>query len=140
MGKPKAYKTSRLVSYFLTTLLLFAPVCEFSVDAQTQKPWQWIKQLGSDSWDISAGIACDSKNNLYVVGSYYDSLKCNTREICSAGNQDVFAAVFNENGDLKDIVSGGGKGKDLATCLSVTPENNLVFGGVLSDTVLFGKI
>jgi hypothetical protein len=140
MEKLKANKTSRLASSLLTTLLLFAPACEFSVDAQTQKPWQWIKQLGSDSWDISAGIACDLKNNLYVVGSYYDSLKCNTREISSAGNQDIFVAIFNENGDLKDIVSGGGKGKDLATCLSVTPENNLVFGGVLSDTALFGKI
>jgi hypothetical protein len=140
MGTIKAYITSRLINFILISLLLFAPVFEFCTNAQTQKPWQWIKQLGSDSWDISAGLACDSKNNLYVIGSFFDTLKCNTKEVISAGNQDIFAAVFNEDGDLKDILTAGGEGKDLATCLSVTPENNIAFGGVLSDTAIFGKI
>ena len=140
MGTFKTYMTSRLACFVLTALMLFAPLFEFCIIAQTQKPWQWIKQLGSDSWDISAGVACDSKSNLYVIGSFYDTLKSNNKEAVSAGNQDIFAAIFNENGDLKDILTIGGKGKDLATCLSVTPENNVVFGGVLSDTALIGKL
>jgi hypothetical protein len=109
-------------------------------NAQQQKTWQWVKQLGSNSWDISAGVACDSKNNLYIAGSYFDTLICGSKKVESSGNRDIFIAMYNENGVLKNIASAGGRGVDLATCLCITGDDNLVIGGRLSDTAYFGKI
>jgi len=109
------------------------------LNAQQQKTWQWIKQLGGDSWDISAGVVCDSKNNLYVAGSFFNTLNCGSKKIKSVGNRDVFVAKFNEKGDLKDIWTGGGKNNDNITCISTTSEDNVVIGGVISDTAIFDK-
>jgi hypothetical protein len=126
---------------YLTALVifLFATMTESVLNAQAQKSWQWVKQLGSRSWDISAGIAIDSKNNIFVAGSFYDTLNCNNKKIISSGSQDLFVAMFNENGSLEEFNHAGGTGVDLATCISITPEDNLVIGGMISDSVMFGE-
>lgn len=111
-----------------------------SILAQTQKNWQWVKHLGSKSWDITSGVVIDSKNDIYVAGGYFDTLNCDNNRVISTGNQDLFVAIFNENGSLKKLISAGGKGNDLATCLSITPENNLALGGSISDSSSFDKI
>ena len=63
----RLYRTFRVEVIFLVWMGL--PI---HTHAQAQKTCQWVKHLGGDSWDISAGVACDSKNNLYVAGSLYD--------------------------------------------------------------------
>lgn len=108
--------------------------------SQNQKTWQWVKQLGSNLWDISAGVACDSKNNLYVAGSFYDMLRCDTKKVKSYGNQDIFIAKFSEVGVLAELVSAGGKGNDRTTCLIMTADDKLAIGGVVSDSATFLKI
>jgi hypothetical protein len=136
----KNHINGRLGYYILGFLFIFTQGLISTLNAQTQKTWQWVKQIGSNSWDISAGVACDSKNNLYIAGSFYDTLNCNSKKVKSSGNQDVFVAIFNENGVLKDITIGGGKGNDLATCICITPEDIISIGGVLTDTASFDKI
>jgi hypothetical protein len=108
--------------------------------AQPKKPWQWAKQLGSSGWDISSGITCDAKNNLYITGGFYHSLECEGEKIKSSGSQDIFIARFDKNGKLKDTWSGGGKGDDMATCIATTKEGNIIIGGIITDTVMFGKL
>ena len=132
---------NRLYSAFrvmaVSQILLGLPVHSH---AQLPKTWQWVNQLGSDSWDISAGVVCDSKSNLYVAGSFFDTLNCSSKKIKSSGRQDLFIAIFNENGASEELIAAGGRGNDIATCLCVTPDDKLVIGGVLSDTATFDKI
>jgi len=109
------------------------------INGQAQKTWQWVKQLGGRFWDISAGIACDSKNNLYLAGSFYDTLNCDLKKISSAGNRDIFIARFTEQGDLKDILTCGGKGPDMVTCICTVPDDNVALGGILTDSADFDK-
>ena len=111
-----------------------SPIC-----AQPQNKWQWVKQLGGSLWDISAGVVCDSRNNLYLAGSFYDTLICDLKKIPSEGNQDMFVARFTEQGDLKDILTCGGKGPDMVTCICTVPDDNVAIGGILTDTADFNK-
>ena len=136
----KKYKTPYrdcliILSLFFTTL-----VSESSLTAQTQKSWQWVKQLGSSSWDISAGVICDSKNDLYVAGSFLNTLNSGSKSLEAYGNRDLFIAKFNEKGSLKELFGGGGEGNDLISCICVLPDDNLAVGGVLTGTVTLGKI
>lgn len=140
METSKRILSVRMVYIFLVCELVYTTVSDFTVNAQDQKSWQWAKQIGSNSWDISAGIACDSKNNIYVAGSYFDTLNCDTKKVESAGSQDLFVAMFNAEGQLQEINTAGGSGSDIATCLNVTSDDNLVIGGILSDSAMFGKI
>ncbi|MGB4292172.1 MAG: T9SS type A sorting domain-containing protein [Bacteroidales bacterium] len=106
---------------------------------QTQKTWQWIEQVGGDSWDFSTGLACDSKNNIYMTGNFSRTLFIGQKEIKSHGNQDGFIAKFKDDGTLLDIYNIGGKGKDNITCINISDNDKVIIGGLLSDTVILGK-
>lgn len=142
MNTLKKYTRSSFIAsspHYLITFLL----CLFSVfnsSAQTQKTWQWVRQLGGDSWDITAGVVCDSKDNLYVTGSFYHTLFCGNKKLPSGGNQDIFLARFNTSGTLKDLWACGGKGNDASTCICTKPDNSIVIGGMISDSASFGKV
>jgi hypothetical protein len=125
---------------FIFYLLLFGSAFINGINAQPQKSWQWVRQIGSKSWDISSGVVADSKNNLIVTGSFYDTLFCGSKIVISHGNQDLCVARFDENGILKVMTSAGSRGIDLATCISVTQKDNIVIGGILSDIAIFDKI
>jgi hypothetical protein len=121
---------SRLRHLSLLILFILILGSQSSLIAQTQKKWQWLNQIGSDSWDIAAGVVCNSKNHLFVAGSFNDTLKCNLKNIKSSGNHDVFIAIFDDSGKIKELSSAGGKGDDHATCICETSGENVIIGGI----------
>ncbi|MBN2610112.1 MAG: hypothetical protein JXB00_01005, partial [Bacteroidales bacterium] len=90
-----------------TKLLLPAAVCLSltcgNLQAQTQKTWEWVRQMGGHSRSIATGVGCDSKNNLSVVGTFRDTLYGNAEKVISSGNQDIFIARYDEKGKIKDL-------------------------------------
>jgi hypothetical protein len=124
----------------ILSTLLFTVVFLLPLSAQVQKKWHWVKQIGGDSWDISAGMVCDSKNNLYVIGSFFNTLKSDTKKIESLGNQDLFIAKFDQSGIIEGLYHAGGRGSDMATCLCIIPGDELIVGGTISDAAAFGKL
>jgi len=124
---------------------IFASVVLFTaggnnLQAQTQKTWQWVSQLGGRSWDMTHGVVCTKNNDLFVAGSFRDSLFCNSEKAISFGNQDAFIARLDDKGSVKDIWHGGGKGYDEALCITSQKNNELIIGGNISDTVTFGDL
>jgi hypothetical protein len=118
--------------------ILLSGICN-DLRSQQQKTWQWVSQLGGKSWDITSGVTCDAKNNLYIAGSFFDTLYCLNEKVISAGNQDVFVARFDEKGNIKDLWSGGGKGDDQATCITHSLDNSIIIGGLISGSITFGN-
>jgi hypothetical protein len=139
MEKSENIIKTRLDYLSFLVILLFALPVESSLNAQTQKTWQWVKQLGGSSWEVTAGIVLDSKNNIYVAGSFNNELNIGSKKIKSLGSKDIFLGKFAENGDLKDIYSFGGKGEDAVNCLGISKDNNIILGGRISDSVSFNK-
>lgn len=119
--------------------LLFICNC-FSYLSDCQKLWQWAKQLGSTQCDVTTGVACDSKNNLYIAGGFFSVLKCDKKSINSSGNQDIYVAKFDEIGKLNVLWKAGGKGQDKACCITASSDDQIFIGGNISDTVSFDKV
>src|ERR1035437_984091 len=124
----------------ILSLCLCASVLMLPLHAQNQKPWQWVKQLGSVSWDIAGGVTIDPKNNLYVTGSFSQTLRADGKKITSKGGTDLFLARFDTKGNIGNLWGFGGKGRDVATCIAIAPKNFTIIGGSVSDTVAFGKL
>jgi hypothetical protein len=135
-----AYQKTKYNYVILISLCLCVLAIGFPLHAQNQKPWQWVKQLGSTSWDVAGGIAIDTKDNMYVAGSFSKTLRADGKKITSNGGTDLFLARFNTKGSLGNLWSFGGKGQDEATCLALAPNNIIIVGGSVSDTVTFGKL
>ncbi len=54
----------------------------------------WGKQFGTSSYDSAEGVAGDSRNNAYVVGTTYGSLAG------SRGNSDIFVRKYTASGSV----------------------------------------
>jgi len=111
------------------------------LNAQEQKTWQWVSQLGSKTWDISGGIACNSNNDLFVTGSFMDTLIVERKKLISDGDQDIFIARYNQKGHLEVLWKGGGTGIDQATCIAVSKKNNdVIIGGRSTGNFALDKL
>ncbi len=123
-------------------LLILSTLTGLSLSSwsQQEKSWQWVTRLGGISWDMTGGIDCDSKNNIYVAGSFSDTLFAGSEKTGSAGSRDMFIAKLDEKGDVKGLWSGGGWGNDQATCLAVSEDNNVIIGGLITGDATFGDI
>ncbi|MBN2349615.1 MAG: hypothetical protein JXJ22_12285 [Bacteroidales bacterium] len=132
-------KTVNLFNKIFLIILLFVGIYNI-IHAQEQKSWQWVKQLGSVSWDQTNGVVCDEDNNLYITGCFSEKISCDNKAIKSLGGQDVFIARFDEKGTIEKLWSGGGKGRDQAQCITISMDNNIVIGGLITDVVTFNDI
>ncbi|MBN2612053.1 MAG: SBBP repeat-containing protein [Bacteroidales bacterium] len=120
-------------------LLLAAIFVSQLLTAQGQKSWQWVRHLGGSGWDVTTGIATDSKNNIYIAGSHTNGLTGDDRQITAAGNHDMYVACYRHDGKLKWLWGNGGKKADKISCIAIDAQDNILIGGTLSDSVEFGK-
>lgn len=124
-------------------LLLTLCLCAFvltPLQSQTQRPWQWVKQLGGEGLDVVSGIVRDSKNNIYITGGYFHSLQTSGSKINSYGNQDIFLAKFDEHGNMKNLWGGGSASADYASCIAVSKTDQVILGGSFTDSISLGKL
>lgn len=124
---------------YLLITLCFCAFVFIPLRSQTQNPWQWVKQLGGDGTDLVGGMANDSKNNLYVAGGFFNTLRTPDGKVRSAGDMDIFIAQFDEKGKVQNLWSGGGKGTDYASCITVNATDMIIVGGTVSDTISIEK-
>jgi len=127
-----------LITEFLMVTILLG--LDSLIQAQEKKTWQWVSQMGGRSWDKCGGVICNSKNDLYITGGFMDSLVCKGTKLPSIGNHDIFIARFDARGNLKDMWQCGGKDRDLATCITLSQNNSVIVGGLITGDINFDKL
>ncbi|MFN0190314.1 MAG: SBBP repeat-containing protein [Bacteroidia bacterium] len=101
---------------------------------------QWAKRFGGVSSDNSNKIAIDQSNNIYIVGSFNDSIKFdNTTLFCSW--VDAFVAKLDPMGNAIWAKQGGGPDYfDSANDVSIDLYKNVIITGSFgSSSVSFGS-
>ena len=60
----------------------------------------WAKGFGSTGADTGYGIATDSSNNLYTIGSFSGSVPFGTTTLTSQGNSDLYITKQDSSGNV----------------------------------------
>ncbi|MFL5753724.1 MAG: T9SS type A sorting domain-containing protein, partial [Bacteroidia bacterium] len=81
---------------------------------------QWVADGKGTNAAIGLGIDVDAGGNVYVSGTFKDTLSFGTTEMISEGVEDIFLAKFNSSGSLIWAHQLGGTGYGYVTALAVT--------------------
>ncbi len=104
--------------------------------------YSWTKTVGSTSSDASYSLALDSNANVYVAGTFTDTVDfdpgAGTDNQTSAGSTGVFLSKYNADGSYAWTKTFGGTYSDYAKGIAVDSGGNVyVTGTFYFDTVDF---
>ena len=103
----------------------------------------WAKQIGDQAVIplITAGLAVDSGNNLYIAGSFEGTIDFNPGRritaLTSAGQHDVFAMRIDTSGEMIWAKRFGGTGDDFASDIALNDDNYIFVSGMFTGEVDF---
>jgi hypothetical protein len=101
----------------------------------------WAKSAGGTGYDWPYCIAVDASGNSYVAGAFYSStITFGSYTLTNAGNEDMFLAKYDANGNVLWTKSEGGMGNDLGNSVAVDASGNPYVAGYFSSpTLTFGS-
>lgn len=95
-----------------------------------------VYQFGSIYEDEGRSIKADNEGNLYLLGTFYDSLTIGDTNLVSLGQSDVFLAKFDASGIFSWARTIGGSNSEDAQQITIDNQGNiLICGGFRSATV-----
>ncbi|MEB3217989.1 MAG: DUF4114 domain-containing protein, partial [Nostocales cyanobacterium 94392] len=99
---------------------------------------EWSQNLGGTLSDTSSSISLDSAGNIYVTGSFEDTVSFGDTTLTSNGESDAFIAKLDNNGNIVWAQSFGSTLLDSGTKISVDEQDKIYVTGSFEDTVSFG--
>lgn len=107
-----------------------------------QEPvFNWVAGMGSDLKDYGSSIASDDERNIYITGSFQDTVDFDpgpgVYNLVSSGSYDIFLQKLNPNGTLIWALSIGGIGGDFGINIRYDGNEHLYICGRFTDTVDF---
>ncbi len=102
----------------------------------------WVEGIGADGAEYTrgGGIGLDASGNVYVTGSFSNTILVGNDVLASTGFTDVFVARLSADGDEVWGRRGGGSGTNFSAALSVEDDlgSGLVFAtGYVDGTGTF---
>lgn len=119
----------------LFPLLLFSCILN-SAGAQDVN---WIIREGGASYERSQSIAVDQNNFLYVTGGYNGNSIIGQQSLPVYGDEDIFIAKYDRDGDAEWVVTAGGPNQDLPFSLNIDKDLNVYVTGFYNQTCTFGN-
>jgi len=102
--------------------------------------WFWAKKAGGTSSDGGNSIAVDANGNSYVTGSFSGSATFGTTTLTSSGDDDIFVAKLDINGNWLWAKQTGGSYSDGGSSIAVDVNGNSYVTGCFMVNVTFGTI
>ncbi len=82
-------------------------LCHFNQDGKLL----WVRQAGSRGNDLAAGLVMWD-GNYCLGGTFSGNIQIADSQLVSAGREDIFLALFKQDGKLYRAVREGGRGSD----------------------------
>ena len=99
--------------------------------------WLWAVQGGGDSIDNGFKIISNNEN-CYLTGYFSDTAVFGSYTLISYGDEDIFTAKIDENGNWQWVTQAGGNSSDKGYGISVDNNGNSYVTGTFMDTATFG--
>lgn len=104
-----------------------------SVVAFGQPRFQWVRAGLGPSYSEVKSLGLAPNGDLYITGSFNDSLKFGGQTIESFGNYDAFLARYSTGGNIMSSNAYGGFDEDDARSVAVDNNGNVYLAGSFSD-------
>lgn len=103
--------------------------------------YSWVQQFGNTNYESSAGIVSDNVGNIFVAGTFSDSLDISfggqASTLISNGYNDVIVLKFTPNGNFTWAKKMGGINFDQPSALIIDNNNNLFLTGTFDGLADF---
>ncbi len=101
--------------------------------------FQWVNTYGGNSADNAVGVQVDDANNIYVLGSFYDSVDYSNAPgwqtmVAQPGLADLIFAKYSSSGNLVWAKQLGGPSSDAAVDIAIDDLNNIYLTGTFFGT------
>jgi hypothetical protein len=136
------YFSSPTITFGSTTLISEGSQDIFLVKYDSSGNELWAKSAGGTDYDVTHSVVADVSGNTYVTG-YFESpaITFGSTTLTSAGNGDVFLAMYDANGNVLWAISTGGPNFDEGTSVVTDiPGNIYCSGNFSSSTITFSPI
>ncbi|MBW6513484.1 MAG: SBBP repeat-containing protein [Candidatus Syntrophosphaera sp.] len=100
--------------------------------------WLWATKAAGPGNDFAYGIALDAEDNVYITGSFEQTLTFGNLTYTSAGSSDIFAARLDSSGNWFWVRQVGGTGADVGHAIAADTNGGLYLTGYFCSTVNFG--
>lgn len=98
----------------------------------------WVRTGGGDGGDYAHGLCIDG-NSLYVVGEYENTATFGPFTLQGVGDNDIFIAKYDLNGNIQWVKGAGGGGNDRALSATTDGAGNVYICGHYSFNAGFGS-
>ncbi len=112
----------------------------FFAKYDTEGSLQWIRQIGGQGSDGGSGVAVNKDGDVYLTGTFAASVSFGGSTLVADGPEDAFIALYDSEGSLKWVRSGGGVGHDWGQSVAVDNEGNALMLGKFHKFARFGKV
>jgi len=132
------YYYSGIATFGTTTLTSSGYEDIFVAKLDSNGNWLWAKQAGGTGHDYGLSIAVDANGNSYVTGYFDGSATFGTTTLISSGEDDIFVAKIDPNGNWLWAKKAGGTSWDYGCGIAVDANGNSYITGYFDDSVTFG--
>lgn len=111
----------------------------FVAKADSDGNWLWAVSAGGAGNERGLGIAVDDAGGIYLTGFFEDTACFGLFALTSSGNNDIFIARLDAEGNWLWAVKAGGPGSDVGRAVTVFGDANLYVTGSFTETAVFGN-
>jgi len=133
--------SSTSVSFGAITLSITGIVGDFLVKYDSIGNVQWAKcATPSSTGDIIGNsVATDALNGVYETGYYNGSVTNGIYTLPAAGNQTMFLAKYDNNGNILWLTGAAPTSYSNGNCVTTDRNNNCYVSGMFYNTASFGS-
>lgn len=102
--------------------------------------WRWANSAGAGGTDTGNSVAIDENGEVFVCGSFQNTIGFGDTQITSAGIWDIFIAKSDANGNWVWATSVGSSTNDFAGGIALNSSSDLYVHGSISGTAWFGDV
>lgn len=97
--------------------------------------WLWAKSVSGNINDRGYSICTDAGGNVFVTGGFSNSsFNIGSFTLSNVGNNDVFIAKYDANGNVLWAKSAGGTGEDYGSSISTDIAGNIFVTGCFNSS------